>query len=53
MARFVVELVDQLGSVDIGHKKLIFIFQLDNLNHDIFKHNCGRDGRICKPIMLL
>jgi len=34
-----------LGSVDVLSKKLIYIFQLDNLKHDFFKRNSGKDYR--------
>jgi hypothetical protein len=31
----------ELGSVDVLSKKLIYIFQLDNLKHDFFNRNSG------------
>jgi hypothetical protein len=34
-----------LGSVDVLSKKLIYIFQLDNLKHDFFNRNSGMDYR--------
>ena len=34
-----------LGSVDVLSKKLIYIFQLDNLKHDFFNRNSGKDYR--------
>ena len=35
----------RLGSVDVLSKKLIYIFQLDNLKHDFFNSNSGMDYR--------
>jgi len=34
-----------LGSVDVLSKKLIYIFQLDNLKHDFSNRNSGMDCR--------
>ncbi len=34
-----------LGSGDVLSKNLIYAFQLDNLKHDFFQHNSGKDSR--------
>ena len=40
-----VKFMGELGSVDVLSKKLIYIFQLDNLKHDFFNRNSGKDYR--------